>query len=80
MDIEDVRNLRKKGDDWLIIFVTSGIGGLLNAIAGIKNTCWQNQEIGIKITFILSTVLILLGFIIRHSFNLRAKEIEKNWC
>jgi len=79
MTIEVYDRLRETGNTWLIILVTSGIGGLLNAIANLKWFECQRIELGIAVTVAVSIVLILTGIIIRQHFYCKAEKVRERW-
>jgi len=74
--IQRARKKRETGNNLLIIFVTSGVGGILNAIANMQHFDWERMDVGIKIVSILSIVLIAIGIISQRYFHWKA---DKMW-
>ena len=73
---ERVRRKREIGSDFLIIFVTSGVGGILNAIANLKHL--ELMDVGIKSVLIISIVLIAVGIILQRYFHWQADKLWEN--
>jgi len=74
----DTRIKEKKamGNNLLIIFVTAGVGGLLNAIANMQVLDWNLFEIGLKIDIVLSSIFIVTGIILRQALF---RSADKLW-
>ena len=79
MTTEVYSRLRETGNTWLIVLVTSGIGGLLNAIANLRGFECQRLELGIRITVVISIGLILAGIIMRQHFYCKAEMVREGW-
>jgi hypothetical protein len=75
---EKVRKKRETGSNLLIIFVTSGIGGILNAIANLKHFDLGLVDIGIWIVLLISMILIIIGVVLRQYFYWQADKIWKD--
>lgn len=63
---EQVRKKEATGNSLLIILVTSGLGGLLNAIANMRELDWSLLELGVKADLVISLALIVLGIVLRQ--------------
>lgn len=72
---EKARRMEATGNSLLIILVTSGVGGLLNAIANIKQFDWNLFELGIKADISISITLIVLGITLRQFLFWKAGKL-----
>lgn len=68
--------LREKGEKWLIIFVTSGVGGLLNVLVNLSDWSLEKVSLGMKLTSVVSISLIILGFGIWLYFLRKAEKTK----
>ena len=76
MTWDEYRRLRGVGDTWLIIFVTSGVGGLLNALVNVEEGGWKILSLGTKLVTFVSVALIIFGFFVRRYFYRKSEGIK----
>lgn len=75
---EKAREKRGTGRNLLVIFVTSGVGGILNAIANLRHFDLEQIDIGIWIVLLVSVILIFIGIASRQYFYRQADRLWKS--
>lgn len=75
---EKAREKRETGNNFLVIFATSGVGGMLNAIANLEQLDWRFINIGIWFVVVISIILIASGVALRQYFHRQADMLWKS--